>query len=49
MLAGTCLWIIHNLLAGSPGAVILEIFFASSNIIGYYRFYIRPPKQVLAP
>lgn len=48
MLAGTCLWIIHNLLAGSPGAVILEIFFASSNIIGYYRFYIRPQKQVLA-
>lgn len=49
MLAGTCLWIIHNLIACSPGAVILEIFFASSNIIGYYRFYIRPKKQVLAP
>jgi len=49
MFAGTCLWIIHNLFAGSPAAVILEIFFASSNVIGYYRFYIRPQKQVLMP
>jgi len=48
MLACTLLWIIHNYLAGSPGAVILEIFFASSNIVGYYRFYIRPQKQVLS-
>ena len=49
MLACTSIWIIHNILAGSPGAVILEIFFASSNLIGYYRFYIRPRKQVLVP
>ena len=47
MFACTCLWIIHNLLADSPGAVILEIFFASSNLVGYYRFHIRPAKQVL--
>jgi len=49
MFACTCLWIIHNLFAGSPAAVILEIFFASSNVVGYYRFYIRPQKQVLMP
>ncbi|BHH84946.1 YgjV family protein [Desulforhopalus sp. 52FAK] len=49
MFGATLLWITHNYLAGSPGAVILEIFFASSNIFGYYRFYIRPQKQVLSP
>jgi hypothetical protein len=48
MFAGTLLWIIHNSIAGSPGAVILEIFFASSNIVGYYRYYIRPQKQILS-
>ncbi len=49
MFACTLLWIIHNSLAGSPGAVVLEIFFASSNIVGYYRYYIRPQNQVLSP
>ena len=43
----TCVWIIHNYFAGSPGAVIMEIFFLSSNLIGYYRYYIRPKKQIL--
>lgn len=49
MLVCTVLWIVHNILAGSPGAVILEIFFLGSNIAGYYRYYIRPQKQVLSP
>lgn len=49
MFVATCLWIVHNFLAGSPGAVILEIVFISSNVIGYYRFYIRPEKQILSP
>lgn len=49
MLICTVLWIIHNAIAGSPGAVILEVFFLSSNIAGYYRYYIRPKKQVLSP
>ena len=48
MFGATLLWITHNYLAGSPGAVILEIFFAGSNIFGYYRFYIRPQKQILS-
>lgn len=49
MFVCSSLWVVHNLLAGSPGAVILEIFFISSNVVGYYRFYIRPKKQVLVP
>lgn len=40
MLIGTSIWLIHNFMAGSPGAVIMEIIFISSNIIGYYRYYI---------
>lgn len=43
----TSLWIIHNYLAGSPGAVVMELLFLSSNVVGYFRYYIRPKKQVL--
>jgi Bacterial inner membrane protein len=49
MLAGTSMWIIHNILAGSPGAVLLETIFISSNLVGYFRFYIRPKIQQLNP
>jgi hypothetical protein len=49
ILACTLLWILHNVLAGSPGAVVLECFFAGSNVVGYYRYYIRPQKQILTP
>ena len=41
------IWIIHNYFAGSPGAVLMEIFFLSSNLVGYFRYYIRPQKQIL--
>ena len=47
MLIGTSLWIVHNFLAGSPGAVLMEAIFISSNLVGYFRFYIRPKGQVL--
>lgn len=47
MLIGTCLWLIHNILAGSPGAVVLEVFFICSNLVGYFRYYIRPVFQPL--
>jgi len=47
MLVGTSLWIIHNALAGSPGAVLMEAIFISSNLVGYFRFYIRAKEQVL--
>lgn len=48
MVICSSIWIIHNYLAGSPGAVLMEIFFLSSNIVGYFRYYIRPRKQVLS-
>lgn len=41
---GASLWITHNILAGTPFATVLESVFLMSNIVGYYRFYIR--KQV---
>ncbi len=47
MLIGTSLWLIHNFLAGSPGAVLMEALFISSNLVGYFRFYIRPKSQTL--
>jgi len=41
MMIGTSLWIVHNVFAGSPAAVLLECFFLGSNFVGYYRFYLR--------
>jgi hypothetical protein len=35
------LWLIHNWLAGSPTAVLLEAVFIGSNLLGYYRYYYR--------
>ena len=49
MLAGTAVWIVHNVLAGSPGAVLLETLFICSNLVGYFRFYIKPKNQALGP
>lgn len=48
MLIGTSLWIVHNYLAGSPGAVLMEAIFICSNLVGYFRYYIRPKKQILS-
>lgn len=48
MLLGTALWLINNVLIGSPMAVVMEILFIGSNLIGYYRFYIKPRLQQLA-
>lgn len=42
MIVGVSFWLIHNILAESPGAVIMEVIFLTSNLIGYYRFYIYP-------
>ena len=42
MFIGTTIWIIHNYLAGSPGAVLMEIIFLGSNLVGYFRYYIKP-------
>jgi hypothetical protein len=48
MLVGTSLWIIHNYLAGSPVAVLMEAIFISSNLVGYFRYYIWPKRQILS-
>ena len=41
MMLGILVWIVHDIVAGSPGAVVLETFFLGSNLVGYYRFYLR--------
>lgn len=40
-------WILHNLLAGSPAALALEIFFLGSNAVGYYRYFWRKEAAVV--
>jgi hypothetical protein len=37
MLAATT-WMIHNILAGTPVAALMEATFLASNLIGYWRF-----------
>ncbi|MDP2713275.1 YgjV family protein [Rheinheimera sp.] len=37
MAVGATAWIIHNLLVGSPVAVLMELAFLSSNLVGYLR------------
>lgn len=32
-------WIVHNTLAGSPVAVLMETSFLLSNLVGWWRFY----------
>ncbi|WP_375320152.1 YgjV family protein [Aliivibrio logei] len=41
MIIGTTFWLIHNYVIGSPTAVIMEILFISSNLVGYYRYYYK--------
>lgn len=47
MAVGIAVWIVHNVMVGSPGAVALETFFLCSNLLGYYRFYLRRPRAVV--
>lgn len=47
MIVGTSFWLVHNYMVGSPAAVVMELLFISSNLIGYYRHYIRPAKPLL--
>ncbi|CAM3724690.1 YgjV family protein [Parendozoicomonas haliclonae] len=42
MMAGICLWITHNTLVQSPMAVVVEVLFMASNLVGFYRYYLRP-------
>ena len=36
---GNCCWLIHNLLAGTPVATVMEASFLASNILGYWRIH----------
>jgi hypothetical protein len=47
MIIGTSFWLLHNFIVNSPAAVIMEALFISSNIIGYYRFYLNPTRTPL--
>ena len=40
MVFGTALWISHNILVGSPMAVLMECLFLLSNLVGLLRFYL---------
>ncbi len=42
MIIGTSFWLLHNTLINSPVAVVMEVLFISSNLVGYYRFYVTP-------
>jgi hypothetical protein len=39
MLVGISFWLVNHVLAGSPMAVMMELLFIGSNLVGYYRFY----------
>ncbi len=39
MLVGISLWLINDLLIGSPMAALMELTFLCSNLVGYYRYY----------
>ena len=41
MMSGTSLWIIHNILIFTPMGILGESVFLFSNLLGYYRFYIK--------
>ena len=49
MLIGTMIWIVHNSFADSPGAVLMEVIFTVSNLVGYFRYYIRPKHKHFNP
>ncbi|MGF1757081.1 YgjV family protein [Photobacterium sagamiensis] len=42
MILATSCWIVHNCLIASPTAVLLEVLFITSNLVGYYRYYHKP-------
>ncbi|QYJ91175.1 MULTISPECIES: YgjV family protein [Shewanella] len=42
MIVGTSIWLLNNYLVGSPTAVVMELLFIGSNLVGYYRFYGLP-------
>jgi hypothetical protein len=43
MMVGTTAWLTHNVLIDSPAAIMLESFILGSNLLGFWRFYIKSP------
>lgn len=39
ILLGNATWLLHNLLAATPVAAVMEAAFLTSNALGYWRFY----------
>ena len=47
-MCAACLWVVDNGVVGSPGAMANDALFLVSNLIGYYRFHIRPKRHLLS-
>ncbi|MDR2549628.1 MAG: YgjV family protein [Desulfobulbus sp.] len=39
LMAASSLWLLHNILADTPVAALMEALFLTSNLLGYYRYY----------
>ncbi|RQW28890.1 YgjV family protein [Rhodobacteraceae bacterium CH30] len=46
LMVSTCIWILHNSLASSPMAILMEVLFLAGNLVGYYRFYLRGDRRL---
>lgn len=47
-MAAACLWLVHDWFAGSPVAMGNDVLFLASNLVGYYRFYVRKHRHLLS-
>jgi uncharacterized membrane protein YiaA len=43
MVIGTGVWGVHDVIVGSPVAVLIDVLFVISSIVGYYRIHIKSP------
>lgn len=44
-IAGNSTWLLHNLIAWTPVATLMEASFLASNLLGYWRFHRSAPSQ----
>ncbi|MCK6265863.1 YgjV family protein [Vibrio sp. ZSDE26] len=47
MLLGVIVWSVHNVIVGTPVAVLMDILFVISNLVGYYRVHIKKPLSIM--
>lgn len=45
MIIGSSIWLVHNMLLGTPVGILLEVIFIGSSLIGFYRYYLSPQPQ----